>query len=157
MVRDQSRRILSACGRCCCRKTMCGFTDGRVRVRSFRRFGHGGLRRGEPALVLRDDDALGLDRSILPACYESSEISGKITAAVRSYAWRRGLRWLAAAAIRRPARWATESWKKGSSCTPARRAWSAHMESGATWRPGPHLCHAVRDKWHVMVSRRAPA
>ncbi len=76
-------------------------------------------------------DALGLDRAILPDCYESSDITGAITAKVAELTGLpRARPWWAAAATRPPARSGTASSKRASS--PARsalRAWCSR-----TWR-----------------------
>ncbi|MBS1859073.1 MAG: xylulokinase [Acidobacteria bacterium] len=100
-------------------------------------------------------DALGLDRSILPACYESSEITGRITAQVAE------LTGLAAGTpvVGGGGDQASSAVGNGIveegvvSCTIGTSGVVfAHMEKVA-YDPAGRVhtfCHAVRDKWHVM-------
>jgi xylulokinase len=100
-------------------------------------------------------DGLGLDRSILPACYESSEITGKITPAVAE------LTGLAAGTpvVGGGGDQASSAVGNGIvepgivSCTIGTSGVVfAHMEDVA-YDPAGRVhtfCHAVRGKWHVM-------
>jgi xylulokinase len=100
-------------------------------------------------------DSLGLDRSILPACYESSEITGKVTAAVAK------LTGLAEGTPVAGGGGDQASSAVGNgiveagivSCTLGTSGVVfAHMEKVA-YDPAGRVhtfCHAVRDKWHVM-------
>ncbi|HKE21286.1 MAG TPA: xylulokinase [Bryobacteraceae bacterium] len=100
-------------------------------------------------------DGLGLDRSILPACYESSEITGKITPAVAE------LTGLAAGTpvVGGGGDQASSAVGNGIvepgivSCTIGTSGVVfAHMEEVA-YDPAGRVhtfCHAVRGKWHVM-------
>jgi xylulokinase len=100
-------------------------------------------------------DALGLDRSILPACSESSEVTGRITAEVAA------LTGLAAGTpvVGGGGDQAASAVGNGIveegivSCTIGTSGVVfAHMEKVA-YDPAGRVhtfCHAVRDKWHVM-------
>jgi xylulokinase len=100
-------------------------------------------------------DALGLDRSILPTCYESSDITGKISAQVAE------LTGLAAGTpvVGGGGDQAASAVGNGIveegivSCTLGTSGVVfAHMEKVA-YDPAGRVhtfCHAVRDKWHVM-------
>ena len=100
-------------------------------------------------------DGLGLDRSILPACYESSEVSGRIAASVAE------LTGLAAGTpvVGGGGDQASSAVGNGIveegvvSCTLGTSGVVfAHMEKVA-YDPAGRVhtfCHAVRDKWHVM-------
>jgi xylulokinase len=100
-------------------------------------------------------DALGLDRSMLPACYESSEITGQITPQVAA------LTGLAAGTpvVGGGGDQAASAVGNGIveegivSCTIGTSGVVfAHMEKVA-YDPAGRVhtfCHAVRDKWHVM-------
>jgi xylulokinase len=100
-------------------------------------------------------DALGLDRAILPACYESAEVSGKITAQVAA------LTGLAAGTpvVGGGGDQAASAVGNGIvepgivSCTLGTSGVVfAHMDQVA-YDPAGRVhtfCHAVRDKWHVM-------
>src|SRR5439155_9198780 len=100
-------------------------------------------------------DALGLDRALLPACYESSDVTGRITAAAAG---------LTGLAIGTPVAGgggdqAASAVGNGIvepgivSCTLGTSGVVfAHMENVA-YDPAGRVhtfCHAVRDKWHVM-------
>ncbi|HEY1336872.1 MAG TPA: xylulokinase [Bryobacteraceae bacterium] len=100
-------------------------------------------------------DGLGLDRSILPECYESSDVTGKITAKVAE------LTGLAAGTpvVGGGGDQASSAVGNGIvepgivSCTLGTSGVVfAHMEQPAYDPPGRvhTFCHAVRDKWHVM-------
>jgi xylulokinase len=100
-------------------------------------------------------DGLHLDRSILPACYESSEVSGRITAEVAA------LTGLAAGTpvVGGGGDQAASAVGNGIveagivSCTLGTSGVVfAHMDKVA-YDPAGRVhtfCHAVRDKWHVM-------
>ncbi len=100
-------------------------------------------------------DALGLDRSILPTCYESSQVTGSITAPVA------GLTGLAAGTpvVGGGGDQASSAVGNGIveegivSCTLGTSGVVfAHMDKVA-YDPAGRVhtfCHAVRDKWHVM-------
>jgi len=100
-------------------------------------------------------DGLGLDRSILPQCYESSEVSGQVTAAAAQ------LTGLAAGTpvVGGGGDQAASAVGNGIveagivSCTLGTSGVVfAHMENVA-YDPAGRVhtfCHAVRDKWHVM-------
>ena len=100
-------------------------------------------------------DGLGLDRSLLPQCYESSEVSGRVTAAAAQ------LTGLAAGApvVGGGGDQAASAVGNGIveagivSCTLGTSGVVfAHMENVA-YDPAGRVhtfCHAVRDKWHVM-------
>jgi xylulokinase len=100
-------------------------------------------------------DGLGLDRSILPACYESSEVTGKISQQVAD------LTGLAAGTpvVGGGGDQASSAVGNGIveegivSCTLGTSGVVfAHMEKVA-YDPAGRVhtfCHAVRDKWHVM-------
>ena len=100
-------------------------------------------------------DGLGLDRSILPACYESSEVTGKITPSVAE------LTGLAAGTpvVGGGGDQASSAVGNGIvepgivSCTIGTSGVVfAHMENVA-YDPAGRVhtfCHAVRGKWHVM-------
>jgi xylulokinase len=100
-------------------------------------------------------DGLGLDRAILPACYESSEVSGKITVRVAE------LTGLAAGTpvVGGGGDQAASAVGNGIvepgivSCTLGTSGVVfAHMDQVA-YDPAGRVhtfCHAVRDKWHVM-------
>ena len=99
--------------------------------------------------------ALGLDRSILPSCYESSDVSGKISATVAE------LTGLAAGTpvVGGGGDQASSAVGNGIveegpvSCTIGTSGVVfAHMDQVA-YDPAGRVhtfCHAVRDKWHVM-------
>ena len=100
-------------------------------------------------------DGLGLDRSILPRCYESSEVTGKITARVAE------LTGLAAGTpvVGGGGDQAASAVGNGIvepgivSCTLGTSGVVfAHMDQVAYDPLGRvhTFCHAVRDKWHVM-------
>ena len=100
-------------------------------------------------------DGLGLDRSILPRCYESSEVTGKITACVAE------LTGLAAGTpvVGGGGDQAASAVGNGIvepgivSCTLGTSGVVfAHMDQVAYDPLGRvhTFCHAVRDKWHVM-------
>ena len=100
-------------------------------------------------------DGLGLDRSILPQCYESSEVTGKITARVAE------LTGLAAGTpvVGGGGDQAASAVGNGIvepgivSCTLGTSGVVfAHMDQVAYDPLGRvhTFCHAVRDKWHVM-------
>jgi len=100
-------------------------------------------------------DGLGLDRSLLPQCYESSEVSGRVTAAAAQ------LTGLAAGTpvVGGGGDQAASAVGNGIveagivSCTLGTSGVVfAHMENVA-YDPAGRVhtfCHAVRDKWHVM-------
>jgi xylulokinase len=100
-------------------------------------------------------DALSLDRAILPACYESSDVTGRITPAVAE------LTGLAAGTpvVGGGGDQAASAVGNGIveagivSCTLGTSGVVfAHMENVA-YDPAGRVhtfCHAVRDKWHVM-------
>ena len=100
-------------------------------------------------------DTLGLDRAILPACFESSEVTGQITAEVAA------LTGLAAGTpvVGGGGDQAASAVGNGIveegivSCTIGTSGVVfAHMEKVA-YDPAGRVhtfCHAVRDKWHVM-------
>jgi xylulokinase len=100
-------------------------------------------------------DGLGLDRAILPACYESSEVSGKVTPLVAD------LTGLAAGTpvVGGGGDQASSAVGNGIvepgivSCTLGTSGVVfAHMDQVA-YDPAGRVhtfCHAVRDKWHVM-------
>jgi xylulokinase len=100
-------------------------------------------------------DGLGLDRAILPACYESSEVSGKVTPLVAE------LTGLAAGTpvVGGGGDQASSAVGNGIvepgivSCTLGTSGVVfAHMDQVA-YDPAGRVhtfCHAVRDKWHVM-------
>ena len=100
-------------------------------------------------------DGLGLDRSILPACHESSEVSGRITPQVAA------LTGLAAGTpvVGGGGDQASSAVGNGIveagivSCTLGTSGVVfAHMDKVA-YDPAGRVhtfCHAVRDKWHVM-------
>jgi xylulokinase len=100
-------------------------------------------------------DGLGLDRAILPACYESSEVSGKVTPKVAE------LTGLAAGTpvVGGGGDQAASAVGNGIvepgivSCTLGTSGVVfAHMDQVA-YDPAGRVhtfCHAVRDKWHVM-------
>ncbi|HXK05086.1 MAG TPA: xylulokinase [Verrucomicrobiae bacterium] len=100
-------------------------------------------------------DALGLDRSILPRCYESSEITGRVTA---DAAARTGLA-AGTPVVGGGGDQASSAVGNGIveegivSCTLGTSGVVfAHMEKVA-YDPAGRVhtfCHAVRDKWHVM-------
>ena len=100
-------------------------------------------------------DALGLDRSILPRCYESSEITGMITAEAAA---RTGLA-AGTPVVGGGGDQASSAVGNGIveegivSCTLGTSGVVfAHMEKVA-YDPAGRVhtfCHAVRDKWHVM-------
>ena len=100
-------------------------------------------------------DALGLDRSILPRCYESSEITGMITAEAAA---RTGLA-TGTPVVGGGGDQASSAVGNGIveegivSCTLGTSGVVfAHMEKVA-YDPAGRVhtfCHAVRDKWHVM-------
>jgi xylulokinase len=100
-------------------------------------------------------DALGLDRAILPACYESSDITGRVTAAVAE------LTGLAAGTpvVGGGGDQAASAVGNGIveagivSCTLGTSGVVfAHMDRVAYDPEGRvhTFCHAVRDRWHVM-------
>ncbi|MFN7998074.1 MAG: xylulokinase [Bryobacteraceae bacterium] len=100
-------------------------------------------------------DALGLDRAILPKCYESSELTGRVTAAAAAAT---GLA-VGTPVVGGGGDQASSAVGNGIvepgivSCTLGTSGVVfAHMEKVA-YDPsgrGHTFCHAVRDKWHVM-------
>jgi xylulokinase len=100
-------------------------------------------------------DGLGLDRSILPACYESSDVTGTITPAVAELT---GLQ-AGTPVVGGGGDQAASAVGNGIvepgivSCTIGTSGVVfAHMEKVA-YDPAGRVhtfCHAVRDKWHVM-------
>jgi xylulokinase len=100
-------------------------------------------------------DALGLDRSILPTCYESSEITGKVTAAVAALTGlAEGTPVVGGGGDQAASAVGNGIVEAGIvSCTLGTSGVVfAHMEKVA-YDPAGRVhtfCHAVRDKWHVM-------
>ena len=105
-------------------------------------------------LVQETLSTLDLDASLLARCYESEEVTGKLTPqAAESWASRPTVSWSAGRAIARPGRWATGSWQRG--------AFHFDRHIGCHVRPSDAVkidplgrvhtfCHAVRGKWHMM-------
>jgi xylulokinase len=100
-------------------------------------------------------DALGLDRSILPPCYESSDVTGKITAHVAEVTGlRAGTPVVGGGGDQAASAVGNGIVEEGIvSCTLGTSGVVfAHMEKVA-YDPAGRVhtfCHAVRDKWHVM-------
>jgi xylulokinase len=100
-------------------------------------------------------DGLGLDRGLLPACYESSDVTGKITPAVAALTGLKAGTPVAGGGGDQ----ASSAVGNGIvepgivSCTLGTSGVVfAHMEKVA-YDPAGRVhtfCHAVRDKWHVM-------
>jgi xylulokinase len=100
-------------------------------------------------------DGLGLDRALLPGCYESSEVTGKITPAVAALTGLKAGTPVAGGGGDQ----ASSAVGNGIvepgfvSCTLGTSGVVfAHMEQVAYDGAGRvhTFCHAVRDKWHVM-------
>jgi len=100
-------------------------------------------------------DALGLDRAILPACYESSEVTGRITrAAAEATGLAEGTPVVGGGGDQASSAVGNGIVEPGIvSCTLGTSGVVfAHMEKVA-YEPAGRVhtfCHAVRDKWHVM-------
>jgi xylulokinase len=100
-------------------------------------------------------DALGLDRAILPKCYESSEVTGKITAEVAALTGlKAGTPVVGGGGDQASSAVGNGIVEEGIvSCTLGTSGVVfAHMEKVA-YDPAGRVhtfCHAVRDKWHVM-------
>ena len=100
-------------------------------------------------------DGLGLDRAILPECYESSEVSGKISAeAAELTGLRAGTPVVGGGGDQAASAVGNGIVEEGIvSCTLGTSGVVfAHMEKVA-YDPAGRVhtfCHAVRDKWHVM-------
>ena len=100
-------------------------------------------------------DALGLDRSILPSCYESSEVSAKISAvAAEATGLVAGTPVVGGGGDQAASAVGNGIVEEGPvSCTIGTSGVVfAHMEKVA-YDPAGRVhtfCHAVRDKWHVM-------
>ena len=100
-------------------------------------------------------DGLGLDRSILPQCYESSEVTGKITAQIaRLTGLAEGTPVVGGGGDQASSAVGNGIVEPGIvSCTLGTSGVVfAHMEKVA-YDPAGRVhtfCHAVRDKWHVM-------
>jgi xylulokinase len=100
-------------------------------------------------------DALGLDRSILPKCYESSEVTGQITAeAAALTGLKAGTPVVGGGGDQASSAVGNGIVEEGIvSCTLGTSGVVfAHMEKVA-YDPAGRVhtfCHAVRDKWHVM-------
>ena len=100
-------------------------------------------------------DALALDRAILPACYESSDITGKITAEVAALTGlKAGTPVVGGGGDQASSAVGNGIVEEGIvSCTLGTSGVVfAHMEKVA-YDPAGRVhtfCHAVRDKWHVM-------
>jgi xylulokinase len=100
-------------------------------------------------------DALGLDRGILPACYESSEVTGQITAEVAALTGlKAGTPVVGGGGDQASSAVGNGIVEEGIvSCTLGTSGVVfAHMEKVA-YDPAGRVhtfCHAVRDKWHVM-------
>jgi xylulokinase len=100
-------------------------------------------------------DALGLDRSILPQCRESSEVTGKITAAAAQLTGlSAGTPVVGGGGDQASSAVGNGIVEEGIvSCTLGTSGVVfAHMENVAYDDAGRvhTFCHAVRDKWHVM-------
>ncbi len=100
-------------------------------------------------------DGLGLDRSILPACYESTDITGNITpAAAEATGLRAGTPVVGGGGDQASSAVGNGIVEPGIvSCTLGTSGVVfAHMEQVAYDPEGRvhTFCHAVRDKWHVM-------
>jgi len=100
-------------------------------------------------------DALGLDRAILPACYESSDVTGGITPQVAELTGlRAGTPVVGGGGDQASSAVGNGIVEEGIvSCTLGTSGVVfAHMEKVA-YDPAGRVhtfCHAVRDKWHVM-------
>jgi len=100
-------------------------------------------------------DALGLDRSILPACYESSDVTGRITPQVAELTGlRAGTPVVGGGGDQAASAVGNGIVEEGIvSCTLGTSGVVfAHMEKVA-YDPAGRVhtfCHAVRDEWHVM-------
>jgi xylulokinase len=100
-------------------------------------------------------DALGLDRAILPKCYESSEVTGTITAEVAALTGlKAGTPVVGGGGDQASSAVGNGIVEEGIvSCTLGTSGVVfAHMEKVA-YDPAGRVhtfCHAVRDKWHVM-------
>jgi xylulokinase len=100
-------------------------------------------------------DALGLDRAILPKCYESSEVTGQITAEVAALTGlKAGTPVVGGGGDQASSAVGNGIVEEGIvSCTLGTSGVVfAHMEKVA-YDPAGRVhtfCHAVRDKWHVM-------
>jgi xylulokinase len=100
-------------------------------------------------------DGLGLDRAILPRCYESSEVTGKITAEVAALTGlKAGTPVVGGGGDQASSAVGNGIVEEGIvSCTLGTSGVVfAHMEKVA-YDPAGRVhtfCHAVRDKWHVM-------
>jgi len=100
-------------------------------------------------------DGLGLDRAILPRCYESSEVTGKITAQVAELTGlEAGTPVVGGGGDQASSAVGNGIVEEGIvSCTLGTSGVVfAHMEKVA-YDPAGRVhtfCHAVRDKWHVM-------
>ena len=100
-------------------------------------------------------DGLGLDRELLPRCYESSEVTGKITAAVAELTGLKAGTPVAGGGGDQAASAVGNGIVEPGivSCTLGTSGVVfAHMEKVAYDAAGRvhTFCHAVRDKWHVM-------
>jgi xylulokinase len=100
-------------------------------------------------------DGLGLDRSILPQCYESSEVTGKVShAAAQATGLEPGTPVVGGGGDQASSAVGNGIVEEGIvSCTIGTSGVVfAHMEKVA-YDPAGRVhtfCHAVRDKWHVM-------
>jgi xylulokinase len=100
-------------------------------------------------------DALGLDRSLLPECYESSEVTGLISAeAAAATGLAQGIPVVGGGGDQASSAVGNGIVEEGIvSCTLGTSGVVfAHMEDVA-YDPAGRVhtfCHAVRDKWHVM-------
>jgi xylulokinase len=100
-------------------------------------------------------DALGLDRAILPKCYESSEVTGQVTAEVAALlGLKAGTPVVGGGGDQASSAVGNGIVEEGIvSCTLGTSGVVfAHMEKVA-YDPAGRVhtfCHAVRDKWHVM-------
>ncbi len=100
-------------------------------------------------------DALGLDRSILPVCHESSEVTGRVTpAAAEATGLAAGTPVVGGGGDQASSAVGNGIVEAGIvSCTLGTSGVVfAHMENVA-YDPAGRVhtfCHAVRDKWHVM-------
>ncbi|HEY2012036.1 MAG TPA: xylulokinase, partial [Bryobacteraceae bacterium] len=100
-------------------------------------------------------DALGLDRAILPECHESSDVTGRISAAVAELTGlRAGTPVVGGGGDQASSAVGNGIVEEGIvSCTLGTSGVVfAHMEKVA-YDPAGRIhtfCHAVRDKWHVM-------
>ena len=100
-------------------------------------------------------DLLGLDRSILPKTYESSDITGVISRerGGQNRTTRRERPWSAEQGIKRPARSATGSSSQGGLLhhRDLRSGLRVHAEAELRSAGRVHtFCHAVQNAWHVM-------